>query len=101
MPPPQLRNQPSPSGSAYHGPTTPVGESQASFAADVERAIDQDIEGETGAGAELEHAHAALDAVTERDQSHPSKLLEAADSAQQLAPSHRRPIDRRHAVTSA
>src|SRR5438309_3252163 len=30
MPPPQLRNQPRPSGSAYHGATTPVGESQAS-----------------------------------------------------------------------
>src|SRR5438105_2802879 len=30
MPPPQLRNHPRPSGSAYHGPTTPVGDSHAS-----------------------------------------------------------------------
>src|ERR1700757_4222351 len=30
IPPPHVRNHPSPSGSAYHGPTTPVGDSQVS-----------------------------------------------------------------------
>src|SRR5437870_11003724 len=30
MPPPQLRNHPRPIGSAYQGPTTPVGDSHAS-----------------------------------------------------------------------
>ena len=53
-------------------------------AADVEGAVDDDVELEAGAGAELEHAHAALDAVAERDQPDPGGLLQAADPAREL-----------------
>src|SRR5262249_48783484 len=42
--------------------------------ADVEGAIDEDREAETGAGAELEDPHAALDAVTEGHETHAGKL---------------------------
>ena len=41
---------------------------------DVERAVDQHREAQAGAGAELQHADAALDAVAERHQPHAGEL---------------------------
>ena len=45
---------------------------------DVERAVDQHREPEAGAGAELEHADAALDAVAQRHQPHAGELRQHA-----------------------
>ena len=53
-------------------------------ATDVHGAVDQDVEAEPGAGAELQHAHAPLHAVAALDQAHPGDLLQPADALHQL-----------------
>jgi hypothetical protein len=52
--------------------------------ADVETAIDQDVEGKPAAGAEFEYAYAAREAIPERHQPHPGDLLKPSDAPQQL-----------------
>ena len=66
-------------------------------APDVEGAIDDHVEREARPGAELEHAHAALDAVAERDQPHPGDLLETTDVPQQVGRGIGSPEELRHA----
>ena len=53
-------------------------------AADIHRPIDQDVEAEPGAGAELEDAHAPLHPVAALDQAHPGDLLQPPDALHQL-----------------
>ncbi len=53
-------------------------------APDIECPVNQHLECEPGPGAELEHAHAALVAVPQRDQPHPGDLLQPANAAEQL-----------------
>ena len=52
--------------------------------ADVECAIDEDVEGEACAGAELERPNAALGPVAELDEAHAGNLAEPADPAQEI-----------------
>ena len=66
-------------------------------AADVEGAIDEHVEDEARPGAELEHAHAALDAVSERDEPHPGHLVETTDVPQQVGRRIGSPEELRHA----
>ena len=78
---------PSPSYSCSPGWRKPAGECQPMAAplilavGDVERAVDQDGEAQAGAGAELEHADAALDAVAQRHQPHAGELRQHARRA--------------------
>ena len=52
----------------------------------VERAIDDDVEGEAGAGAELEEADAATGTVAQRHEPDAGDLIEPPDAAKELGP---------------
>ena len=52
--------------------------------ADVERTVDENVEGEAGARAELEHAHAARTAVSQRQEADACHLIEPTDPPEQL-----------------
>ena len=53
---------------------------------DVERAIDEHREAKAGAGAEFEHADAALDAIAERHQAHARELRKRAAMRRNIPP---------------
>ena len=55
---------------------------------DVERAVDQRGEAQARAGAELQHADAALDAIAERHQPHAGELRQHAGALGDLAASY-------------
>ena len=77
---PQPGKPPSPSYSCRPGWRKPAGECQPIAwpliiaVGDVERPVDQHREAQAGAGAEFEHADAALDAVAQRHQPHAGEL---------------------------
>jgi len=52
--------------------------------ADVHRAVDDHIEFEAAAGAELQHANAPLGAVSALDQLHTGNLVQAANPLQEF-----------------
>ena len=88
-PPPKPRNQPSGVVSRYHGPSMPTGDVHDSGrpsidgVAEIERPVDDDLEREPCAGAELQHAHAARRAVGELYQAHARDLLQPADAGRE------------------
>ena len=53
-------------------------------APEIEGAVDEHVESEAGAGAELEHAHAPLGTVPERDEADARDLVEPPDPLEQL-----------------
>src|SRR4051794_21242662 len=63
---------------------------------DVERPVDQDGEAQAGAGAELERADAALDAVAERGEAHAGELRQHAGVLADLAARHRAAVEGDH-----
>src|SRR3712207_336810 len=51
---------------------------------DIHRPIDQDVEAEPGAGAELQDAYTTLQPIAVLDQAHPGDLLQSPDALHQL-----------------
>src|SRR5205823_1383636 len=65
-------------------------------ASDVERPVDENVEGEAAAGPELEHARTALGTVVEAHEPHPGRLLQAPDAPEQLRARVCATVERRH-----
>ena len=62
----------------------------------IEAAIDRDLEGEARAGAERQHAHAALRPVGELDQLDARELLQRAGALGELGPGQLLPVELDH-----